>query len=279
MFKYLVLTLLLIFAGLAGIYFFVGTPKIFPTDFPAVASVHLNNNPDVPVKNIQIYAFYFTSQNKSTVVLDNWKETLNSGLANLREFHSQQFQRLSEITYEIFPEPVIGEKNNLFYDTENTDRGNPFALINASEEIERRIFRMGGDLYRKDFAGPREDSYPVMFIMYEGVGSAGGIINESGQETISEIAAELKLPESLIYIVDVESADGFFLVNREIVEGRHGANGYAVLAHEFYHTLGIEDKYSEADGIAESPDLMGLGRLKPLESTYLSRESLAVFGL
>lgn len=279
MFKYLVATLLAIFVGLAGIYFFIGTPKVFLTDFPVAASAHLSANSDLSIKNIQIYAFYFVPRNKSDAVSDHWKESLNSGLAKLREFHSLQFQKLSEITYEVFPESVIGEKNNLFYDTDNTDRGNPFALINASKEIERRVFRADGDLYRENFANSGSGLYPVMFIMYEGVGAAGGVISESAKETPGEIAADLNLPESIIYIVDVSSADGFFLVNREIIEGRHGVNGHTILAHEFYHTLGIEDKYSETDGVAESPDLMGLGRLKPLENGYLSRESLAAFGL
>lgn len=279
MLKYLVVTLSAIFAGLAGIYFFVGTPKVIPTNFPASVSIHLNNNPDVLIKNIQIYAFYFVPRNKSIAIPDNWAESLNSGLVNLREFHSLQFQNLSEVGYKIFPEPVTGEKNNLFYDTEKTDHGNPRALISVSEELERRVFRASGDLYQGDFAGLGDGAYPVMFIMYEGVGAAGGIISESAKKTPAEIASDLNLPESVIYIVDIKSADGFFLVNREIVEGRHGVNGHAILAHEFYHTFGLEDKYSETDGIAESSDLMGLGRLKPIENAYLSREVLKSLGL
>lgn len=279
MFKYLVLTLLLIFAGLAGIYFFVGTPKIIPTYYPNAASVHLYNNPDISIKNIHIYAFYFIPQNKSETPPDNWKETITAGLVNLRDFHNLQLQKLSGISYEVFPEPVIGVKDNSFYDTDKTDRGNPQALISVAEELEGRVFERDGDLYREDFAKNKNDSYPVMFIMYEGVGAAGGIINDSQKETASEIAAELNISESIIYLVDVSSADGFFLVNREIVEGLHGLNGHAILAHEFYHTIGLEDKYSEIDSVAESADLMGLGRLKPLENGYLSRESLAALGL
>lgn len=279
MFKYLVLTLLLIFAGMAGIYFIVGVPRISPTYFSQVNSTYLYNNPDVSIKNIHIFAFYFVPQNRSGNISDEWNETISAGLANLREFHSLQFRNLSEISYEVFPEPVVGLGDNVFYDTENTNYGNPHAMINISEELERRVFREDGDLYREGFAKFKDDSYPILFIMYEGVGAVGGVINDSSKETASEIAAELNLPESVVYIVGVSSVNGFFLVNREIVEGKYGANGRAILAHEFYHTIGLEDKYSLETGIVQSPDLMGLGRFRPLENAYLSRESLAAFGL
>ena len=260
-----------------GIYFFVGVPQITPTEYPKLTTPHLYNNPDVSIENIHISAIYFVPKNKNPA--DNWKNTMEAGLIKLREFHELQFQRRSKISYEIFPEPVIGEKDSLFYDTTSTDRGNPQALINASNEIERRVFANAGDLFNVNFGRDIDDVYPVLFIMYEGVGASGGIINESEEETAAGIAERLNLSESVIFVVDVKSSDGFFLVNREIVDGTHGPNGQSVLAHEFYHTLGLPDEYSLENGVAESPDIMGLGRFKPVENTYLSRELLAGLGL
>ncbi|MEK7090151.1 MAG: hypothetical protein AAB930_01035 [Patescibacteria group bacterium] len=279
MFKYLIATLCLIFAGLGGIYYFVGVPRIESTNFPALSAIHLYNNPDVLVDNIHISAFYFVSENKIGQVSGNWHNTMEVGLPKLAAFHELQFQKRSKISYAIYPEPVIGEKDNLLYDTENTGRGNPRALIAISEELERRVFKPDGDLYRKDFAEIGGQGYPVIFIMYEGVGATGGIIHESARETASEIAADLGLAESVIFVVDVSSADGFFILNRETLEGKHGPNGETIVAHEFYHTLGVEDKYSLDTGRAESADLMGLGRFKPLENTFLSKDTLNALGL
>lgn len=57
------------------------------------------------------------------------------------------------------------------------------------------------------------------------------------------------------------------------------------LAHEFYHALGIPDRYGEAVdgqqtavGILSSGDIMGRVRV-PLEQTYLARETLQTMGL
>ena len=278
MFKYLLLILGLIFASLGGIYFFVGVPRINPTIFQQPAIPHLYNNPDIKIENIQIFAFYFVPKNKT--VKENWRNTMESGLNRLQEFHKLQFLQRSKISYNIFPEPVIGEREILFYDTETTNRGNPQALINSSNEIERRVFRSDGNLFYVDFPRSTDKSYPVLFIMYEGVGASGGIINESGENlTSAEIAKKLNLPESIIYIVDVKSTDGFFLVNREILEGKHGQNGQSILAHEFYHTLGLSDEYSLEDASARSADIMGLGRFKPIENTYISKKLMASLGL
>lgn len=279
MFKYLAATLTLIFLGLSGIYFLVGVPRIEKTNFPRATLAHLYNNPDVSIANIHIFAFYFVPKNKSADISQDWGSTIASGLDNLKRFHELQLQKRSQISYKIFPEPVIGEHDSIFYNTENTDRGNPFALINISKELQKRVFNESGDLYLEEFKKSSPDDYPVIFVMYEGVGSTGGIINESEKETATDIAREFNLPESVIFIVDVEAAHGFFLVNKEIITGRHGPNGQSIMAHEFYHTIGLPDKYSLKDGVANSADIMGLGRFKLIENTYLSKELLAGLGL
>ena len=279
MFKYLVLALVAIFAGLGGIYFFAGIPRIEKTEFPPASSVYLFKNQDIPLNDIEIYAFYFVPTNEQEIIANSWSDTLEEALLDLKNFHDLQFRKLSEISYKIFPKPILGLNDNAFYDTARTDRGNPFALINISEELQDRVFNESGDLYIKEFAAKSKDVYPVILIMYEGVGAAGGIINESKNESAEEIASELSLPESVIFIVNISFADGFLLVNREIIDGRHGINGSSIMAHEFYHTLGLEDLYSSETGAAQSPDLMGLGRLQPLRRTYLSKEILSNMGL
>ena len=94
-----------------------------------------------------------------------------------------------------------------------------------------------------------------------------------------EIAESLGIPESAIFILDVESVNGLLLVNREYLSGERGPNGDSIFAHEFYHTLGAPDGYAHESGIAGTSDLMGLGRMRPLAHTYLDKETLKSFGL
>jgi len=279
MFRYLVIVFVFILAALALMYFWIGVPKVYRSASPALNQPHIYNNPGQSVKDIRIAAFYFVPENKAELQIDNWKQILEASLQELREFHSLQFQGLSSLSYEIYPEPVIGLGDNLSYDTEVTQRGNPRALINIAEELEVRIFRPEGDLFSPDFAKRSESTYPVLFIMYEGVGASGGVIYESELESVSDIARELGLQESVIFKVNVESADGFLLVNRDFLTGLQGSAGTSVFAHEFYHTIGIPDGYDEETAVAYAPDIMGLGRTKPLDKTYLSNETLSHLGL
>jgi len=262
-------------------YFWIGVPRIYrpaasSDRFAGFAAPHFYGNPGRSIGEIQIAAFYFVPENKAGLQAVDWKEVLQASLQQLVEFHSLQFQGLSRASFKIYPAPVIGLADNLSYDTEVTQRGNPRALIAIGEELEARAFRPDGDLFVPDFAV--RDAYPVLFVMYEGVGASGGVIHESELESVPEIARELGLPESVIFEVDIKSVDGFFLVNREFLAGSHGPAGASVFVHEFYHTIGIPDGYDEETAVSYTADIMGIGRTKPLDKTYVSKEILKNLG-
>lgn len=259
-----------IFGALGTLHFWLGSPEIYRENQLKTSPPHLYSNSSVSIAEIRLFAFYFIPKNKKGSAFSTWKETLTENLEKLQKFHDLQFQGRSKISFEIYPEPVIGLKDNIEYDTDDTNRGNAHALLNIAEEINNRA------LIAKS-AG----AYPVLFILYEGVGASGGIIQESGHETKKEIAEEIEVPESLIYIVDITSVDGFFLLGRSFLSNQSAnPNGATILGHEFYHTLGIEDSYDQTSELATtfSPDIMGSGRLRRLENTYISRETLKNLG-
>ena len=271
MLKYLLSVLVLIVLALAWMYYGIGVPSIYREEGVLAASTpHFFNAPEQSVEKIQIRAFYVVPRDRVGRIASGWQETLESTLSKLAAFHALQFQNISTISYAIHPDPVMGLEESIFYDTEDTSGGNPHALIAAAEELEQR-----------GLIPPRapDDTYPVLFIMYEGVGAIGGIINESAEETAGGIAAELGIPEDMIFLLDVKSVDGFFLVNREIVDGTHGVNGKSIVAHEFYHTLGVPDGYLSPEETPTTSDIMGTGRFKPIEETYLHDEVLQGMGL
>jgi hypothetical protein len=314
MFKYLLGVLALVVIVLLWMSFWVGVPTITQFDPPAALAPHLVHDEARSIEKIGIAAFYFVPKNKVSDVTPQWKDIIERNLEQLRRFHVLQFRGLSDISYVVYPERIIGLEESLFYDTENTDRGNPYALINAAEELERRVFAKDGDLYRDAFVQELNDTYPVMVIMYEGVGATGGVIhpardqeqrvvgasrvmaeseessrnarteisngvNESEHELLKKIVEDLGLSSSALFEVAVDSVDGFFLVNRRFLEGEYGQFGASIFAHEFYHTLGTTDQYEGEHALPVSQDIMGVGRFRPLEKTYLERATLKQFGL
>lgn len=270
---------MLILGTLSWMNFGIGVPKIYSEDFPKDQNPYIYNNPKRSIQNITLFAFYFIPSNKTERQIEKWRDVLTKHLDQLKNFHQLQLQERSEITYKIYPQAIIGLHDNLFYDTESTQFGNPNGLIALSEEIDKRIFSDDGDLYNSEFGDKIPGSYPIMFIMYEGVGASGGVIYDSEFESKEEIAESIGLSESTVFIVEIENVDGLFLLNREFLTGISGVAGNSTLAHEFYHTLGIPDAYIPPKAIPTSGDIMGLGRKRSLEQTYIGREILEKLGL
>ena len=266
-----------------GLVFWFLLPQLFlkePTTVRSESKIHAFHNPDSNLEKIRIRAFYVVPQNKTADAVSNWKEFLETSLAKAAEFHKIQFREKSALNYDIYPEPVILEKNNIFYDTKTTKYGNPKALIGIANELEKRVFRKDGDLYNENFSQRSASEYPVLGIIYEGVGAAGGVIYESELESTVEIAKKLGLPESVIYKVDVESADGFFILSRTfLTDAEYRFNGVTNFYHEFAHTFGLPDGYDLETGVSSTFDIMGEGRKKPIEIMYLDRKFTRALGL
>lgn len=118
--------------------------------------------------------------------------------------------------------------------------------------------RVVSELEERGLVRQEPSMYQVLFIMYEGVGAAG-----------SENVA--------------------FLSRAFLTETPYQDFSTTFLAHEFYHTLGLPDRYTTsvkvyADGqetlleVLASEDMMGRIRV-PLEYTYIDRSTLREIGL
>lgn len=277
---YLFVAFLGIAGALASLFLWVGTPRLHEYTDVSVVRPHIFKNPERGVDRIRIAAVYFVPRDKRGSVGAGWRSILEENLKTLEIFHALQLRGRSVVTFAIYPEPVFGRAEQLAYDTNDTNRGNPRALLAISEELDKRVFSPNGDLYLPDFWKKEAGTYPVLFILYEGVGAIGGVIAESKYESASDIAAELGLPESVVFPVDVKGVDGFFLLSRTFLADPHyRAFGASLLAHEFYHTLGIPDEYEPDTEKPTSSDIMGLGRFRPIEKTYIQRETLRAVGL
>lgn len=288
MLKYIISVLVLIAAVLAWMVWGIGVPPIYQEETPRVKTPHVLGNPDRSIENIHIFVFYFVPKDKARQATADWKKILKEPLDKIADFHTLQFQNRSKITYTLYPAAVIGLEETTFYENEGTSGGNPNALKNIGNELDQRVFLEDGDLYSVAFLEMEEDAYPVMFIFYEGVGAIGGVIYDRDDlETVEEIAQEYGVPKSNVFILDNDEGliEGFFLVGRSFFRGNGKVDSTGTIAHELYHTIGAPDGYEilrkngGSRSISTTQDIMGFGRDRSFESTFLSKEILKEFGL
>ena len=200
---------------------------------------HVYKQRDVGITDIQLKVFYAVPKNRIGKIVDNWEVAIEEIMPDILKFHNLQFHNFSNINYAIYPEPVILEAENLFYDTLDTNRGNPEALKNVSGELERRY---------SDFLKTTGDQFLVLSIIYEGVGSSGSTGVTLFSHTFLTSPEYLAIKSSLFY-------------------------------HEFGHALGLPDQYDISTNEAFSSDIMGSGRRKPIDITYVDRALLKEMGL
>lgn len=273
--RYYLLGIVLMAASL-GLVIYGGRPN--PPQRIARAA-YFYKDPSIDISRIKIKAFYAIPKNKAQEINPLWRQTITSALDQIVKFHAVQFRGLSEIKYNLFPQPVFLRNDDSFYDTTSTGRGNPRGLVGVAQEIDERVFREGGDLYDKDFAKLDKSEYPVMGLIYEGVGASGGVIYETELKTAKEIAEKLGVEESIVYIVDIGSVRGFFLLNNQyLTDDQYNVFGPTLLYHEFSHTIGLPDRFDENDSPFAN-DVTGGGRHEPIEATYIDRDLLKDLGV
>lgn len=227
----------------AGIYYGVGRPSIEPSLPEGERPAHAFHDPGSPLEEVFVRVVYFVPRDK---VADSpegsWKEALVSSLEELSRFHELQFSGKSRLVIDAPVLLVTGEQGSVFYDTNDTNRGNPHALVEISAELQRK-----GILGVNDAEGADQSKKQITYIIYEGVGAAG-------------------------------MRDSALLSRKFLSDPSYEKYRSALLAHEFYHTIGAPDAYTEED-ISFSEDLMGMGRERPLSENYLEKPLLASFGL
>lgn len=176
--------LLLIIILIVG--FYVWFPALFQKragDYKIpTRKIHYYNNNNKSLGDINIKVFYFVPSDRIKDS-ENWnfKEVLLKNLEEIKSFHQLQFEGLSNLNYEIFPEPIIGLKETFFYDGQDTRFGNPHALEIILNELKNKF----------------SQDHSIFIIVYEGVGAGGSEVLTAGiiargyftQESQKELAS------------------------------------------------------------------------------------------
>ncbi len=267
-----------------GIIYYNDVSLGVPSLLPEAREAHLYGNPHVFIGRVVLRVFYIVPKNKiQGVSSSTWRSVLADTVERAARFHNLQFRGTSQLTYFIYRNPVYLENEDSFYDTANTHGGNPHGLVAVAEEVERRVFKPGGDLYDPSLIGGAGE-YTVMGLVYEGSGASGGRIYESPLTSPADIAAQIHVSSSSIYKVGVDSAQGFFLLNRRFLsDSALPAYGASVFYHEFGHAIGLPDAYEVRPDFPQdillTEDIMGGGRYRPLENTYIGNDFLKEMGV
>jgi hypothetical protein len=228
---------------------------------------HLAFDPQTQIKTVKIKAFYFVPSQTAPEDQGLWKSQLGDGLKQTARFYGLQLDNALNISWDIYPEAVIGEQPKDFYDTPDTNNGNPHALISIREELLRRFFSQPKTDFDRNFAKAAPNEYEVMAIFYEGLGSSATLIAPNPSAGQDVIALSDGQPPA-------------FLVSRYFFTASSYQDYYgSIFAHEFGHILGLSDSFNLDNGQVQDSDIMGSGRFRPLAITYLSLENKQKLGL
>lgn len=193
-------------------------------------------DPSRPLDNIALKIVYAVPQDSQPALPENWLVLLDKLAGELTSFHQLQFVNASRLTVDILPEPYLLAHESIFYDTENTNYGNPSALTSISAELKDNLETW---LYSQ-----QDGRHTSLAIIYEGVGSSG--------------------------------MDGAMLFSRDyLTKQEYAYNRSARFYHEFAHTLGLPDLYDPKTNIPIKEGIMGAGRFLPLHFTYLEPDLLS----
>lgn len=253
----LVLTFIFLAVALTSLTLFVGVKKIEPKPEISLAKPHLYGNDSISLAKIHLTVLYVVPKDVVTKKDENWKELISKHLEDLTNFHTTQFENTSHVTYEYFPEIIIGEKTVTEYES-LLGHSDHDALQPLQEELRRRVLDNKGDLHSLYTTKKGNDVRNVYLVLFEGQGAAGN--------------------------------DDFALISRSyLTNPLYQETASTFLVHEFYHTLGLLDNYQTAvygfkDGqqvtmsIVTNRDIMGFVNI-PLQHTYIDRSTLKQMGL
>jgi hypothetical protein len=254
----LIITFIFLALSLIILALFVGVQKVEKKPVLTPIRPHMYDNESSSLENIHITVFYFIPKDVISKMDTTWQVSTQKHIEDLVSFHTMQFEGSSKITYDFFPEAIIGKRSVSEYESVLGYDDND-SLSQIKEEVISRILTDGGDFYSSYTKFKKNTSgKDVYLIVFEGKGAAGN--------------------------------DAFALVSKSyLTDPVYKEYASTFLAHEFYHTLGLPDNYQTSSYVYKDnqqvsislltmKDIMGQVNI-PLSHTYIDTETLKKMGL
>ena len=139
MIKFAVIVLSAITLSLYFIYFSVGRSEIYEERLFAANGPYFYGDSSRLIKTVHLTALYFVPKNKEPAEESEWKEQLEAKVAELSKFHALVTGRSSLLVSTVYPVPIRGLSDNIVYDTDDTNFGNPNALLSKLGAVPQQI--------------------------------------------------------------------------------------------------------------------------------------------
>lgn len=235
-FSYKILSYIFFAVLIIGAFFLINQLDILFKPLKSESELHYYEVEDFKIRKVNLKIFYFVPKNRKAD--SGWEKIIKSSVNEIKAFHLKEFKGAGILRTEIYPLVILGLKNAEFYDGDDTSGGNPNALENILKEINERVFKNKGDLYLEDFVKKNNYEMTVKVFIYEGVGATGGHF-------------------TVLLAKDYLKTKNF---------------GSTVFYHELMHTFGVPDFYDYQTNLDFSDDIMGSGREKPINETYIRKD-------
>ncbi|MBI1975228.1 MAG: hypothetical protein HYS57_02630 [Parcubacteria group bacterium] len=202
-------------------------------------ALHYFNDPSTSIENISLKIVYFIPKDKVDQTFQDWSRVAEETVQKMIAFHNIQFRSKSRVVHEIYPTPKVGEESSAFYDEGGTALGNPNAALRIDQELSRKL---------APFFKTAPHEFLVKLFVYEGVGASA-------------------------------TGNAVILSRDYLSQDSYRDTRASVFYHEFGHTLGMPEGYDIETNIPSTPDIMGSGRFRPIEITYVSEDTKSAMGL
>lgn len=251
--------------AVSGIVFVLNKPKVL--EERKIQSAHHGQISEISLKEVHIDAYYFVPKDQAGSLDPKWKQNIEKALKNSKIFYEYQTADALNINYSVFPKPLFGREESFYYNGRDTSNGNPSALLAIKSEIETRQ-KYDADFESLGFPG-NSGTYRAMAIVYEGVGAASMLLVDKKPD---------KSNTSHVVAVEKNESPAFLVSNFFLNSSSYKDYGETIFAHELGHILGLSDAY-EFGSESVTNDIMGTGRFRPLDLTYLTAGHLKQLGV
>lgn len=229
-----------------------------PTSHPS--SIHHFEDAKIDLTHIIISVFYFVPQDREENIFGDWQSTIKKVMDETVAFHANQFKSQSELTYRLYPKPVIGQETVTSYAQDDTPI-EPKSLGRIIKELDRRVFQPSGDLFDPGYSQSPNGSYIMKIIIYEADPPKFAQVSQTGE-------------------IGGYSDQNTTLVARKILTDLpNQPYGPSIVYHEIGHMIGLPESYDYQSNQPSTNDIMGSGRSRPIQNNYLNPEVLKKMGV